>query len=362
MKGERLEMMDDQKRYSLDGYIRETEPESEKRSSAWKTAIGLQDVDGLRPSSYLRETAREHIEGRIDISTAKLRIDSYYKAQDERTPDASEIKEADIVSVRIAEILNQRSFSMSPEELIRIHGRLFSGIYDHAGAFRDCNVTKKEWVLDGDTVLYTPHEIIAASLDYDFREERNFSYDISLREASRHIASFISGVWQIHPFAEGNTRTTAVFLIKYLQAFGFNVSDEPFESNSWYFRNALVRANYQNLQKGIRRTTDYLELFFDNLLFGAEHELKNRYLHVDWKSAEKLSLGEKLPGNLTLEESAVLGIIKDDPSATQAEIAERTGKSISTVKNLTISLSRKGVIVRIGGKRYGSWKVSGRDE
>ena len=220
----------------------------------------------------------KHIEGKIDFTTAKLRIDSYYKAHGGSTDTI----EADMVSLRMVEILCERAFSLRPQELISIHERLFSGIYDKAGKFRNCNITKHEWVLDGDTVPYASFETVASTLDSFFREERSFSYDISLREASRHITSFISGIWQIHPFAEGNGRTVAVFFIKYLQYLGFDMDSDVFADHSRYFRNALLWAAYQNRKKGICRNTVYLELFFDNLLFGATHGLNNRHLHVNY--------------------------------------------------------------------------------
>ena len=182
----------------------------------------------------------------------------------------------------MVEILCERAFLLRPQELISIHERLFTSIYDHVGKFRNCNVTKHEWVLDGDTFPYASYETVASTLDSLFREERSFSYDISLREASRHIASFISGIWQIHPFADGNSRTVAVFLIKYLQYLGFDMDSDVFAAHSIYFRNALVRAAYQNRKKGICRNTVCLELFLDNLIFGATHVLMNRRLYVNY--------------------------------------------------------------------------------
>ena len=255
--------------YGFDDYIRDVTPDKSLRYQSWKIAIGLQKMDELTVSSYLMETAREHVEGKIDFTTAKLRIDRFYKAHGE----CPETMEADLVSLRMVEILCERAFSLRPQELISIHERLFSGIYDHTGKFRNCNVTKHEWVLDGDTFPYASFETVAATLDSLFREERSFSYDLPFLEASRHIASFVSGIWQIHPFAEGNGRTVAVFLIKYLQYLGFDMDSDVFPDHSLYFRNALVRAAYQNSKKGICRNTVCLELFFDNLLFVATHGL-----------------------------------------------------------------------------------------
>jgi len=272
----------------LEEYIRQGEPEQTEKSAAWQTAIGLQAVDGLKTSKYLLETAREHIEGNIDMAAAKQRIQSYYKQKNDRSPDPDNTMEADIVSVHIAELLGEKTFQFSPATYQNIHKRLFTGIFDHAGQFRTYNITKQEWVLNGDTVLYASYDSIRETLDYDFSQEKEFVYEnISVPEAVRHIAKFASGIWQIHPFCEGNTRSTAVFIIKYLKTFGFQINNDVFAENSWYFRNALVRANYHNLQKEIHATTEFLELFFENLLLDAHHELKNRFLHVEYGDKTK---------------------------------------------------------------------------
>ena len=269
---------------ALSEYIRQGEPDRVEKSAAWQTAIGLQAVDGLKTSPYLLETAKAHIEGDIDIAGAQRRIQSYYKEQANRKAVEAGTMEADIVSARITELLGEKTFQFSPAELQSIHRRLFSGVFNHAGQFRTYNITKSEWILDGDTVTYASWESIRDTLDYDFSQEKQFSYEkISVPESIRHMAKFASGIWQIHPFCEGNTRATAVFVVKYLKTFGFHVNSDVFAANSWYFRNALVRANYNNLQKGIHATSEFLEMFFENLLLGTQHELKNRYFHVDFR-------------------------------------------------------------------------------
>lgn len=269
--------------FELEEYIRQGEPDRAEKSEAWQTAIGLQDVDGLKTSDYLLETAKEHIEGKINIDAAQKRIQNYYEERSERLDTEADTKEADIVSTRIAKILNEHTFQFSPVEWLSIHRRLFEGIFDYAGQIRPYNITKKEWVLNGDTVFYASCDSIRDTLDYDFNMEKQFSYKgLSVSEATKHIAKFTCDIWQIHPFCEGNTRATAVFMIKYLKTFGFDVSNEVFAKHSWYFRNALVRANYNNFKKGIHATTEYLELFFENLLMNTHHPLKNRYLHVDY--------------------------------------------------------------------------------
>lgn len=268
--------------FDLEEYIRQGEAGKAEKSCAWKTAIGLQDVDGLETSAYLLETAKEHIEGYIDIDTAQKRIDSYYETRTERREEEKGTEEADRVAARITQILSEKTFQFSPAEYRMIHKRLFFGIYDHAGMTRTYNITKKEWVLHGKSVFYASADSINATLEYDFGQEKQFSYKgLSLQESVRHLAKFTSDIWQIHPFCEGNTRTTAVFIVKYLKTFGFHINNDAFAEHSWYFRNALVRANYNDLTRGIHATTEYLEHFFGNLLLGTDYELKNRNLVID---------------------------------------------------------------------------------
>ena len=265
----------------FDEYLRQSEPHRSERAQSWKTAIGLQAVDGLKPSSYLLETARRHIEGDISIEEVKSLIDSYYQTQASHTQDSAMTEEADKVSANIAELLNEKTFTFSPMGYISIHRRIFNGVFKFAGSLRDYNISKKEWVLRGDTVLYTSAAELRMTLDYDFAQEARFDYrTLSPSEMIVHFARFISGLWQIHPFGEGNTRTTAVFAIKYLRSMGFDVNNDLFAAHSWYFRNALVRANYRNYQKKIEPDFQFLEQFFRNLLLGEQNELKNRYLLI----------------------------------------------------------------------------------
>ena len=349
----------------LNEYIREGEPEKIDKSNAWKTAIGLQDVDGLKTSDYLIETAKEHIEGKISITEADKRIHSYYEEQKDRNEIEEDSKEADIVSVRIAKLLGEKTFQFSPVEWQNIHRRLFEGLFSHAGKIRNYNITKKEWILKGDTVMYASFDSIRATLDYDFSQEKNFSYEgLTIDEAVRHIAKFTSGIWQIHPFGEGNTRSTAVFIIKYLKTFGFAVSNETFAENSWYFRNALVRANYNDLQNGVYATTEFLELFFENLLMNAGHELKNRYMHIDFENESATQSANKNVSKchndtleLSLEELAIINILNNNPAVTQKQISELTGKSERTIKRRTVEMQEKGLITRENGRQKGKWKV-----
>ena len=260
-------------------YIKELEPNKKDKGYAWHTAIGLQQVDGLRPSQYLLDTAIKNIEGEISIEEASELLNSYYKESPEIDGDRTE--EADKVSLRITQILSEKAFSFNPNEYISIHRKLFTGIYDHAGKIRDYNISKKEWVLDGATVIYGSASELRATLEYDFSEEKKFSYKgLNMDEIIHHLAIFVSRLWQIHIFGEGNTRTTAVFFIKYLRTLGFYVTNDIFADNAWYFRNALVRANYNDVRKGVYETNEFLELFLRNLLLDEKNELHNRSMHI----------------------------------------------------------------------------------
>ena len=260
-------------------YLQAKEPDRRQLGYAWQTAVGLQKVDDLTPSDYLLETAKKNIEGEITLDAVSELIHQYYEQRPKTGEDRKE--EADKVSVRIAQILSEKAFIFSATQYLSIHKRLFTGIYSHAGTIRDYNITKKEWVLDGDTVLYGGASELRATLEYDLSMEKAFQYQgLSMDEVIHHLAAFVSRLWQIHVFGEGNTRTTAVFFIQYLRSLGFDVTNDIFAENAWYFRNAMVRANYTNLKKGVHETTEYLELFLRNLLLGEQNELKNRYLHI----------------------------------------------------------------------------------
>lgn len=264
-------------------YLIEKDPTQKEKSYAWDTAIGLQAVDGLSPSGYLKETAAKNIKGEITLKEAYQLIESYYQEKPYHT-ETERTEEADKVSVRIASLLTEKAFSFTPKEYVAIHRKLFTGIYPHAGQLRDYNITKKEWVLDGDSVIYGSATELEATLDYDFSQERAFSYrNLPTNAMIKHLAEFVARLWQIHIFCEGNTRTTAVFFIKYLHTLGFDVTNDIFAENAWYFRNAMVRANYNNYQKGVFATTEYLELFLRNLLLEETNPLKNRDLHIQDK-------------------------------------------------------------------------------
>ena len=352
--------------FELEEYIKQGEPGRIEKSEAWQTAIGLQAVDGLKTSTYLLDTAKEHIEGKISIDEAQKRIQSYYEQRTDRIEVENDTREADIVSARIAKLLGEKTFQFSPAEWMTIHRRLFEGVFSHAGQIRQYNITKGEWVLKGDTVIYAAWNSIKDTLDYDFATEKQFSYEgLSVDASVKHLAKFASDIWQIHPFCEGNTRATAVFMIKYMKTFGFKVNNDAFKKNSWYFRNALVRANYNDLQNGVHATTKFLEMFFSNLILGTNYELKNRYMHVDYTdNDDSQSVNPKVPKSqfdtleFTLEELAVLELISKNPSMKQKELVTETGKSLSSIKRIMESLQKKEYIRRVDGKRYGKWEIT----
>ncbi len=334
---------------NFDEYLRQGEPNKAEKAKVWKTAIGLQQVDGLKPSEYLIETAKQNIEGHITIDEVKKRIENYYQQHPTKT-DEDRTEEADKVSARIAEMLSEQTFTFSPAEYLNIHRRLFTGIYKFAGKIRDYNITKKEWVLNGETVLYASADSLRATLEYDFEQERKFSYKgLNEQEIIEHIAHFISNLWQIHIFGEGNTRTTAIFLIKYLQKLGFkNVNNDLFADYSWYFRNALVRANYEDLSRGIYRTEKFLIRFLSNLLLKGNFSLKNREMHI---------LTDTVKPQIDTVNDTVFSLIQQDNKITAKEISERLKISLSTVRRKIKEHRDNGKIERIGSDKTGHWKI-----
>ena len=339
---------------NFDEYLRQGEPSKAEKAKVWKTAIGLQQVDGLKPSEYLIETAKQNIEGDITIDEVKQRIDNYYKQHPTKTEE-DRTEEADKVSARIAEILGEQTFTFSPTEYIAIHRRLFQDIYNFAGKIRDYNITKKEWVLNGETVLYASADSLKETLEYDFEQEKKFNYKgLSQQEIIEHLSHFISYLWQIHIFGEGNTRTTAIFLIKYLRKLGFKeVNNDLFAQHSWYFRNALVRANYEDLSKGIFKTEKYLIRFLSNLLLKGNLSLKNRETHIQYSDPVKT---KNDPVNDPVKTN-ILHQLRQNPNSNYAELATKTGYSTSTIKRHIQELKKQGILERIGSDKTGHWKI-----
>ena len=342
---------------NFEEYIRQGEPDKAEKAKVWKTAIGLQDVDGLKTSDYLIATAKQNIEGDISFDEVRHLIDSYYNQSPSKN-DANRTEEADKVSARIAEILSEQTFTFSPAEYLSIHRRLFSDIYSFAGKIRDYNITKKEWVLNGETVLYASAESLKETLEYDFEQEKKIIYKgLNQQEIIEHITDFISYLWQIHVFGEGNTRTTAIFLIKYLRKLGFkDVDNNLFENKSWYFRNSLVRANYEDLSKDIYKSKIFLTNFLSNLLLGQKHLLRNREMHIEFSDTANTQ-GDTVKPMIDTVNDTVFVLIKQNNKITATEICEELNISLSTAKRRIKRLKESAKIERIGSDKTGYWKI-----
>ena len=361
-----IKTMEDYSQYLIQG-----EPNRRDRVRNWMTAIGLQDVDGLTPSNYMLETVRRNIEGEISIDEVSRLVDEYYTTQ-EGLKEESRTLEADKVAIRIAKILSHRTFGMGSNYLALIHRSLFEGIYKFAGTYRDYNITKKELVLRGESVRYEHAPLISPTLRYEFEQENKFSYKgLTMNEMVTHISRFIANIWQVHPFGEGNTRTTAVFTIQYLRHLGFKVTNEIFAEHSKYFRNALVRANYSNIQYGIKETTEYLERFFRNLLMGEKNELKSRYMIIGTSWNEEKSTQEKyistpksakstqeIPYSTQEKTSRrVIEEIRKHPFTTREQLAEVIGITPDGIKKQLDKLKKAGKIRHVGATKKGHWEI-----
>ena len=332
----------------FDEYIRQGEPSQKEKASIWQTAIGLQAVDGLKVSDYLKETAQKHIEGEIGIDEVRELIRTYYQSKTRREPDDDEKQEADKVSSNITKILSSDTLDFSANGYIALHRRIFEGVFKHAGELRQYDITKKEWVLEGDTVHYLNWEDLRRALDYDIAEERNFSYKgLSPDQLISHLTRFVSGLWQIHAFGEGNTRTTAVFTILYLRHIGFKVTNDMFAQHSWYFRNALVRANYKSAVLGIDYSPIYLERFFRNLLLGEQWDLRNRYLHIHPTEEWKVQLNRAVTNGDTCQSDKYPTSTRQVPDKLDAvnpniiKLVQIIGEQKMTVKDLMTSIGLK---------------------
>lgn len=323
----------------FDEYIRQGEPSQKEKAAYWQTAIGLQAVDGLKVSDYLKETAQKHIEGEIGIDEVRELIKTYYQSKTRREPDDDEKQEADKVSSNITKILSSDTLDFSANGYIALHRRIFEGVFKHAGELRQYDITKKEWVLEGDTVHYLNWEDLRRALDYDIAEERNFSYKgLSQDQLISHLTRFVSGLWQIHAFGEGNTRTTAVFTILYLRHIGFKVTNDMFAQHSWYFRNALVRANYKSAVLGIDYSPVYLERFFRNLLLGDGWDLRNRYLHIHPTEEWKVQLNRAVTNGDTCQ--------SETHRTSTGQVQDKLNADISNIIKLVNIIGDRGLSVR----------------
>lgn len=311
-----------------------------------ETGIGLQEVDGLKNSSFFLSQADKYIKGDISLEELDRSISSYY---DSKPQEDKRTEEADIVSNRIAQIISDDSFTFTVGQLVSIHKRLFEDVFGHAGKLRDYNFIKNEWVLDGMSVIYGDYHELQATLEYDFEVERRFKYaGLSMDEIINHLADFVSNLWQIHAFREGNTRTTAVFFIKYLRSLGFDVTNDVFAKNAWYFRNALVRANFKYIVKGIDNDKTFIILFLRNLLLNERNVLKNRDLRINVDEVKE---------EPKTKEERVLVLMKNNSKINIDELANKIGVSVRTVKSIIATLIKENKIKRVNGKRFGHWEV-----
>lgn len=336
-------MNEEQLYLNFDEYRKVSEPHKRERAEAWRVAIGLQAVDGLQVSEYLKQTARQHIEGEITIDEARKQIKQYYISKTQHDADDEEKAEADNVSGNIAKLIGSPSFTFSGAGVMAIHRAIFEGVFKHAGTLRTYDITKKEWVLRGDTVTYGRWQDLRMALDYDIEQEKQFDYSgLPMSEIVEHIAKFISGIWQSHPFREGNTRTTAIFAIKYLKSIGFECNNDMFEQHSWYFRNALVRANYKNVAKGINQDYSFLNKFFRNLLMGENNDLKNRYMLInppeEWKQPS--TTGQVQDKYRTSTEQVQDKLNTDNPNV--IKLVQVVGEQELSVKEMMSGVNLKG--------------------
>gem|GEM_PF-905321 len=312
------------------------------------TGTGLQDVDNLKNSAYFKKESERYIKGEISLDELDDIISEYYES---KPPVEDRSEEADKIAIRIGKLISEDSFSFTVGQYLSIHSFLFKGVIRNAGMLRKYNFTKEEWILDGASVIYGDYRELEATLQYDFSVEKHFDYSgISIDEVIDHLAIFVANLWQIHAFEEGNTRTTAVFFIKYLRSLGFDVTNDTFSNNAWYFRNALARANYNNISKGIVADRSYLLLFLRNLLLGEKNKLQNRDLHIG-SSEERRDISREM---------RILELMKKEPGIKLDELSSELGVSLRTAKSLVAALKAAGRIRRINGKRYGEWQVGDR--
>ena len=262
-------------------YLNQGNPDIKEKAYVWAAALGLQATDGLRTSYEMRRTARQHIEGRLTIDEVRQHINEYYKSNPPATTDKEKEQEADKVACNIADVLFNKRLDFSTDGYLNLHRQIFDGVYDHAGQLRATDIVKSEWVLEKDTVFYLHWEELRMALDSNFQFERNLHYDeLNKEDLLEWIAFFTAGIWHIHPFNEGNTRSIAVFSILLLRPLGYDIHTDVFADHSWYFRNAMVRANYMNELKHIHVNPDFHIRFFRNWMFGDQWDLRNRYLAI----------------------------------------------------------------------------------
>ena len=267
---------------SINDYIETETPNNYVKQQEWDMAIGLQEVDNLKPSKYLEKLLQENVTGKKTIYEVEKELKEYYVEKEKNNEVNHNELECDLVSTRIVELLQENNFELSIDYLKYVHKYLFQDIYEFAGEFRKVDFSKHERILNNDSVAYGDHKLLEQSLDYDITLEKNKNYnEMNIVDVINNITDFSSRIWQIHPFREGNTRTTAIFIEKYLVSLGYNVDNTLFKDKSVYFRNALVRSNYFNNYLNIKEDNSFLIKFYENLLLGKNNNLHSRDLIVE---------------------------------------------------------------------------------
>ncbi len=267
---------------SINDYIETEKPKNYVKQQEWDMAIGLQEVDNLKPSKYLEKLLRENVIGEKTIYEVEHELKQYYIEKDKTDKTIQDEFECDLVSTRIVQLLEEDNFELSVDYIKNIHKYLFKDVYEFAGEFRKVDFSKHERILNNDSVAYGDHKLLEQSLDYDITLEKNKNYnEMNIVDVINNITDFSSRIWQIHPFREGNTRTTALFIEKYLVSLGYDVDNTMFKEKSVYYRNALVRSNYFNNYLNIKQDNSFLIKFYENLLLGKNNNLHSRDLIVE---------------------------------------------------------------------------------
>lgn len=267
---------------SINDYIETETPKNYVKQLEWDMAIGLQEVDNLKPSKYLEKLLRENVIGEKTIYEVEHELKQYYIEKDKTDKTIQDEFECDLVSTRIVQLLEEDNFELSVDYIKNIHKYLFKDVYEFAGEFRKVDFSKHERILNNDSVVYGDHKLLEQSLDYDITLEKNKNYnEMNIVDVINNITDFSSRIWQIHPFREGNTRTTALFIEKYLVSLGYDVDNTMFKEKSVYYRNALVRSNYFNNYLNIKQDNSFLIKFYENLLLGKNNNLHSRDLIVE---------------------------------------------------------------------------------
>lgn len=267
---------------SVNEYEEEYKSSNYLKQLQWDMAIGLQKVDNLKPSKYLEKLSKQNIEGNLTIEKVEKELREYYIEKENKNEINYNELECDFVSIRIVELLDENKFELSVDYLKYIHKFLFQDVYEFAGEFRKINFSKHEKILNNDSVAYGDCNTLTKSLEYDISLEKEKNYkEMSIVEVINNITKFSSSIWQVHPFREGNTRTTALFIEKYLISLGYNVNNNLFKDKSVYFRNALVRSNYFNNYLKIEKDSSYLSKFYENLLLDKNNNLHSKDLIIE---------------------------------------------------------------------------------